>query len=127
MIFNAYKNSDLIKKALIKQFLYQTKLAFVEFQQYILKTYPNLKFRWISDKNVFASSDKIIEFNHNYFNSLNKKIDWETFFNWDTCDLKVKTNYLENEVISYFLCDDIKGVYYINENNKNDEINRNIE
>lgn len=79
IFFNAYKNGNLIKKVLIKQFLYQTKLAFAEFQQHILKTYSNLKFCWINEENDLSSSTKVIEFNQEYFALLNKKIDWETF------------------------------------------------
>ncbi len=124
--FNAYKNGNLIKKVLIKQFLYQTKLAFAEFQQHILKTYSNLQFCWINEENDLSSSTKVIEFNQEYFALLNKKIDWETFFNCDTCNFNVTTNCLEKEIVSCFLCDNIKGIYYIDEKNKSNDIGQSL-
>lgn len=62
--------------------------------------------------------DKIIEFNPNYFNSLNMKIDWERFFKCGTCDLKDTTNDLENEVMSYFCVMILKEFILLMKKNK---------
>lgn len=101
--FNAYKNGNLIKKVLIKQFLYQTKLAFAEFQQHILKTYSNLKFCWINEENDLSSSTKVIEFNQEYFALLNKKIDWEIFLITTNAILTLQQIVRKGNCIMFFM------------------------
>lgn len=48
------------------------------------------------------------------------------FFNYDTCNFNATTNCLEKEIVSCFLYDDIKGIYYIDEKNKSNDIGQSL-
>ena len=140
--FNAHVNGNLIKKELINQYLHKTQVAFNEFQEYILKTYPNLMFTYcytdyFSDS--YQTQIETITFGQDYFDWINDEINWDKFFDKNKLTFIPQTSHFlylcssecnsERQVKAYFLNDKINGIYHIDnkdKNNKNNEINQKV-
>ncbi len=141
--FNAYLNSDLIKKALIDQYLWYAMYAWNMFQCYIIKTYQKrLKFcyTFIPDNNLpdnnlndtpfhFLPYQRDIFFDTNFFKQC-EKIDWSLFFDPKNLKFNIDYDVIGQDIASCFF--DVEkngGIYYIDEkdkNNKNNAVNLKI-
>ena len=143
--FNSYTHGRLIKNVLIDQYLCLTQSAFYNFYQYVLKKYSeSLKFTYTCVFNNFQDVKDISDYDLNFSPTLNKQtytitlddnyfnqsfdeINWETFFNqqtllFDPFQQSALTNF-KKDVKAFFLDDKINGIYYIEENDKNNENN----
>ena len=135
----------MIKNVLIDQYLCLTQSAFYNFYQYVLKKYSeSLKFTYTCVFNNFQDVKDISDYDLNFSPTLNKQtytitlddnyfkqsfdeINWETFFNqqtllFDPFQQSALTNF-KKDVKAFFLDDKINGIYYIEENDKNNENN----
>ena len=140
--FNAFVNSDLIKKALADQYLLQTIAALKKFQQYIKDTYlcdkhSSLKFINVSFDHmnpttyIYDEVDPLyqpsfpichyVTFNENYLKQI-QQIEWSLFFDFEKLWFK-PDNILIHDFESCFFSDKIDGIYYIEEKDKNDANN----
>ena len=130
--FNAYVNGDLIKKALIDEYLLQVIIALKEFKQYILNTYTNLKFAYKilqSNYDYYDSYQTIyywekcdVVFNPNYFAQW-QQIEWDDFLDKKELKFYPKYNVLVQDLYYCFLANNIEGIYYTEEKDKNSEDN----
>lgn len=146
--FNAYISGRLIEKALIDQFFICAKIAFIrDFQQYISSFYgENLKFASTNyqlyddpyyyddmhDSFIKVQEIKTIKFNLDYFKLWTNELDLNTVFDRNKFDFISRTNYKDeflNDIVSCFLSDEINGIYYVDEadkNNKDNEVNKKV-
>ena len=146
--FNAYISGRLIEKALIDQFFICAKIAFIrDFQQYISSFYgENLKFASTNyqlyndpyyyddmhDSFIEVQEIKTIKFNLDYFKLWTNEVDLNTVFDRNKFDFISRTNYKDdflNDIVSCFLSDEINGIYYVDEadkNNKDNEVNKKV-
>ena len=146
--FNAYISGRLIEKALIDQFFICAKIAFIrDFQQYISSFYgENLKFASTNyqlyndpyyyddmhDSFIEVQEIKTIKFNLDYFKLWTNELDLNTVFDRNKFDFISRTNYKDdfrNDIVSCFLSDEINGIYYVDEadkNNKDNEVNKKV-
>ncbi len=140
--FNAYISGRLIEKVLIDRIFSLAKIAFLHhFQEYVLSCYNgNLKFAYTSYQfdyipfyydSMYNSLSKelkfkIIQFDSNYFQLCAEKLDLDAIFDLNEFNFVLQANHKNDfceDIVSSFFSDQINGIYYVNENDKNDENN----
>ena len=122
------READLIKKAIIDQYFLQIKLALKQLQNHILYNigfFSKLKFKYtfVLPYHGGIVTNKIV-FNANYFRQW-EKAELAPFFDYEK--LQFDPNNYDNKWITdlryFFLDNEIKGIYYINDNEQDDANN----
>lgn len=84
------------------------------------------------DSFIEVQEIKTIKFNLDYFKLWTNELDLNTVFDRNKFDFISRTNYKDdfrNDIISCFLSDEINGIYYVDEadkNNKDNEVNKKV-